>query len=223
VVAPRARSPRGSSAGEVSRGRGAAIFTVPLRRSRRWVPVRPRLRAGPTHQAHVPEDPPRLGAGGLMRPGARAGDHRVRTLLAVPLGPLVRGLPGHVVPLRRPGDRPAVVDDQLRQPQPGARGQGSVGMSSVRHEDLLVRERNRQAAPLHTGRPSPVTCQIESPHNLDQRDWTSHLGVDPLGRAVLAPLDVVLVSRAARRGGEDHGGEECAHRSMLTHVSRTAL
>ena len=41
-----------------------------------------------------------------------------------------------------------------------------------------MRERNRQTAPLHPGRSSPVTGQIETSHKLDQRDWASHLGAE---------------------------------------------
>lgn len=66
----------------------------------------------------------------VTRPGGTIG-HPGRPFVAVPVSPLDRCLPRHV---ERPGWRPAVIDNQTRQPQPGARGQGSI---SVGHEGPL--------------------------------------------------------------------------------------
>jgi hypothetical protein len=67
-----------------------------------------------------------------VTPRSRRPVHHPRlTLDPVAGGPLVRGLPRHVVPLRGSSDRPPLIDNQTRQPQPGARGQRSIGMGSV--------------------------------------------------------------------------------------------
>jgi hypothetical protein len=137
---------------------------------------RHRTQPVPTTQAHDPPDHARRRAVMLTTRSTRAVPHSLRALDPVPLGPLVRGPPRHVESLGRPSDGPALINHQLTEPEPGAWSQGSIGMGSVRHEDLLVWERNRQTAPLHTRRSSPVTNQISSSHKLDQRDWTSHLG-----------------------------------------------
>ena len=65
-------------------------------------------------------------------------DHPRGPEQAIPLRPPIRGRPRHVIPLRRPSDRPPLLDDQPGQPQTGSRGQGCV---SVGHEDLQGEER----------------------------------------------------------------------------------
>ena len=69
----------------------------------------------------------------------------------------------------RRGERPAVIDDQTRQPQTGARGQGSV---SVGHEGLLVREAVPRQLHFTTG-----GLHLSADHRrvTKQRPWTSHL------------------------------------------------
>ena len=68
-------------------------------------------------------------------------DHPGRAFGGVAVGPLLRCAPRDVVALGRAGRRPAVIDDQAREPESGAWGQGSVGMGSVGHEGLLDGER----------------------------------------------------------------------------------
>jgi hypothetical protein len=75
-----------------------------------------------------------------VRPGG-AVIHPRRPLGQVPVRPLLRGSPRDVEALGRPGDGPALLDDQPGNLQPGTRRQSSVGMGSVGHEDLLVVER----------------------------------------------------------------------------------
>jgi hypothetical protein len=113
------------------------------RRGRQAQPVGDLDRAEPLLPPQVHDLPDGRGRGPvrlMVRTRGPVG-HPGRPLLAVPGRPLRGGLPGHVVTLRGPRRRPAVLDDQPRQPQPGTRGQGSVGMGSVGHEDLLVVER----------------------------------------------------------------------------------
>jgi hypothetical protein len=80
---------------------------------------------------------------GLRRPSglavrARAAVlHPARPELSVPIGPPLRGRPRHLEPLSRPSDRPAVINDQLPDPEPSLRRQSSI---SVHDEDLLVCE-----------------------------------------------------------------------------------
>lgn len=63
--------------------------------------------------------------------------HRGRTLLAIPIGPHLRGAPRYVIALRSTGRRPTIIDNQTRKTQPCARSQSSVRMRSVGHEGLL--------------------------------------------------------------------------------------
>ncbi len=72
--------------------------------------------------------------------------------LPVALRPPRRGRPRHVVALRRPSHRPAVVHDKPSEPKTRPRGQRSV---SVGHEDLPVVMRMPSAAPHHARRSSP--------------------------------------------------------------------
>src|SRR6201999_2473391 len=69
-------------------------------------------------------------------------------------GPPLSGRPGHVVTLGGPGDRPAVLNDQPREPETGTRGQSCV---SGGHEDLLARERF-----LETSTPRPEVFAIQA-------------------------------------------------------------
>ena len=102
--------------------------------------------------------------------------HAGRTLGLVAVRPLLRGLPRHVVALGGPGRRPAVVDDQTRQPQSGAWRQGSVGMGSVGHEGLLGVKRFLDSSTPHREAFTHLRHQIVSSHDLDQRAWASQLG-----------------------------------------------
>ncbi|SFB33009.1 hypothetical protein SAMN05192575_107225, partial [Nocardioides alpinus] len=95
----------------------------------------------------------------------------------VPIGPLLRGLPRHVIALGRAGRWPAVVDDQASEPQSSAWRQRSVGMGSVGHEDLLDVERFLDSSTPHREVFTSPELQIVSSHDLDQRAWASHLGV----------------------------------------------
>src|SRR4051812_33234017 len=58
--------------------------------------------------------------------------------MAVTLGPAFSGRPGHLITLGGPGDGPALINDQTRQPKTTTRSQSSV---SVGHEGLLLAER----------------------------------------------------------------------------------
>jgi hypothetical protein len=75
-----------------------------------------RTQPAPQAQPHDLAHHLRWGAMGLPEGCTRAVHHPGGPLVAVPGGPLRRGLPRHVVPLGRPGRRPPVVDDQPRQP-----------------------------------------------------------------------------------------------------------
>jgi len=78
------------------------------------------------------------GAVGLPARPRRTVHHAHRTLDLVAVSPLLSRLPRHVVTLGGPWDRPSLLDNQPSKSKPSAWRQGSVGMGSVRHEDLLV-------------------------------------------------------------------------------------
>jgi hypothetical protein len=128
-------------------------------------------------------------------------------LRAIASGPLRCGLPRHVITLGRASRRPAVVDDEPRQPQPGTRGQSSVGMGSVGHEDLLVVERFLGSSTPHREVFTRLRPQIVSSHDLDQRLWASQLA--PVGRSGLEPLGHDL--RNCSTGRELVGGSLTQH------------
>src|SRR5262249_47060647 len=69
----------------------------------------------------------------VMRPRGRI-VHPSPTQIAVPVGPPLRGRPRDVEPLSSPSNRPALIDNQPRDPQSLDRSQGSV---TVGHEDLM--------------------------------------------------------------------------------------
>jgi hypothetical protein len=82
-----------------------------------------------------------IGSSGVSRPAR----------LPVPLGPPVGCRPGHLEHRGGVADRPAVVDDQLRELESMAWSQRG---SSARYEDPLVVQWLPSAAPLHVGGPS---------------------------------------------------------------------
>ncbi|MBA8804848.1 hypothetical protein FB382_003139 [Nocardioides ginsengisegetis] len=66
----------------------------------------------------------------------------------------------------------------MREPEPGARGQGSVATGSVGPEGLLVVERFLGSSTPHREVFTRLRPQIVSSHDLDQRLWASQLGRD---------------------------------------------
>ena len=124
-------------------------------------------------QMHDLADQRRPGPRGLpVRPRRPVG-HARRTELAVPIRPASGRRPGHVVPLSRSRDRPALIDDEAGQPQPGYRRQSSV---SVHSEDLLVGEMGAFSS--STSRPEVLPDQ------------------DPSSRVVTRPRPTCLGSTA---------------------------
>ena len=96
-------------------------------------------------------------------------DHPGRTLGSEPGRPLAGGHGRDHEHLRRRRRRPAVLDDQFREPQSSSRGQCSV---SVGHEGLLVAEAVPRQLHFTTG---GLHLPATQGRVTKQRPWTSHL------------------------------------------------
>jgi hypothetical protein len=99
-------------------------------------------------------------------------------------------------PLRSTRDIPALVNDQPRQPQPGARCQSSAGVGSVGHEDLLVVKWFLGSSTPHREVFTRLETQIAPSHDLDQRLWTSQSVRDDRQRLDVVVLDPVGPGKA---------------------------
>jgi hypothetical protein len=123
--------------------------------------------AGDLHRAEtVPRpqlhDLPNDGLRGLGRAGLRsraAIGHPGRSLVSVPTGPLASGARRHHEHLRRRRVRPALLDDELGQPQAGARGQLGI---SVGHEGLRSVKRYLDSS---TSQPEAFVCLNDRPNS----------------------------------------------------------
>ena len=94
----------------------------------------------------------------------------------VPVGPPLDRRPGALEPGGDLSDRHALVDDQLGDPEPGARSQGSV---SVGHEGLLFGEVNLEQFHSTAGGPPMSPRHNDESHSLNQPVRSVQLGRSP--------------------------------------------
>src|ERR1700736_5291033 len=124
-----------------------------------------------TQQPHLddaPFDAPRYPSRTVMRT-RRAIAHPDRTRFPIPARPTVRGGLRNLKPLCCPTQRPAILNDTTRQPQPARLRQRGI---TVDHEDLQWMSAfldsshfTRRSSPCHPATPSP-TSVVSTPSRL---------------------------------------------------------